>query len=56
MAKIRALLYSTTRHAWEVWENSRPIAEGSRERCLEKYPDAVTSEHQQEIAARDEVS
>lgn len=34
------ILYSTSLHCWEVWSQSRPLAQGSLEACVEAYPQA----------------
>lgn len=54
MPSPTVILYSTSLHAWEVWQNGRPAARGSLEACQAEYPAALpVSERQRGIALRD---
>lgn len=47
-------LYSTTLHAWEVWQSSRPLAHGTLAACRAAYPDAPpVADRQLRLAAAD---
>ena len=53
----QVILYSTSLHAWEVWSQSRPLAQGTLAACRDAYPDAEpVSDHQRLIALADEFS
>lgn len=48
------ILYSTSLHTWEVWQQSRPLAHGSLASCREAYPHAdPVSQHQLDREAAD---
>ena len=54
-ARPTVILYSTSLHAWEVWQQGRPLAHGSLESCQHAYPDALpVSDHQQRLAIEDQ--
>lgn len=51
----KVILYSTSLHTWEVWSQSRPLAQGSLKSCRDTYPDAEpVSDHQRLLAIADE--
>ena len=53
-AAPQVILYSTTLHCWEVWQQGRPLAQGSLEACQQAYPDAFpVSDRQRRLAAED---
>ena len=49
----QVLLFSTTLGTWEVWSQSRPLAQGSVQALRHHYPDAQgPSAMQEDIEAR----
>lgn len=48
------ILYSTTRHAWEVWRRGVVVGEGSLESCRRFAPDAPEPSEMQHRLARED--
>lgn len=45
--KEQVILYSTSLHTWEVWQQGRSLAHGSLDSCMAAFPNALPLAHSQ---------